>query len=110
MAREGKLDPVIGRDKEIERVIQILVRRRKNNPVLLGDPGVGKTAIVEGLAQRLANRQVPDPLLNKRVVARLRDEELRLRAKLENLKAKWKQEMSANRPKVTEEDPFSGGC
>ncbi len=69
MAREGKLDPVIGREKEIERVIQILVRRRKNNPVLLGDPGVGKTAIVEGLAQRIAYKQVPDPLLNKRVVA-----------------------------------------
>lgn len=69
MAREGKLDPVIGREREIERVIQILVRRRKNNPVLLGDPGVGKTAIVEGLAQRIANRQVPDPLQSKRVVA-----------------------------------------
>lgn len=69
MAREGKLDPVIGRDREIERVIQILVRRRKNNPVLLGDPGVGKTAIVEGLAQRIAERRVPEPLLNKRIVA-----------------------------------------
>jgi len=69
LAREGKLDPVIGRDREIERVIQILARRRKNNPVLIGEPGVGKTAIVEGLAQRIADRTVPEPLLGKRIVA-----------------------------------------
>jgi len=69
LAREGKLDPVVGRDREIERVIQILARRRKNNPVLIGEPGVGKTAIVEGLAQRIADRTVPEPLLGKRIVA-----------------------------------------
>ncbi len=69
LAREGKLDPVVGREKEIERVIQILARRRKNNPVLIGEPGVGKTSIVEGLAQRIADKQVPEPLLGKRVVA-----------------------------------------
>jgi len=68
MAREGKLDPVIGREKEIERVIQILSRRTKNNPCLIGEPGVGKTAIAEGLAQRIAEGDVPDILRDKRVV------------------------------------------
>ncbi|MCS6783010.1 MAG: ATP-dependent Clp protease ATP-binding subunit [Gloeomargarita sp. SKYBB_i_bin120] len=68
LAAEGKLDPVVGREKEIERVIQILGRRTKNNPVLIGEPGVGKTAIAEGLAQRIANRDVPDILEDKRVV------------------------------------------
>ena len=68
MAAEGKLDPVVGRQKEIERVIQILGRRTKNNPVLIGEPGVGKTAIAEGLAQRIAQNDIPDILEEKRVV------------------------------------------
>src|SRR5205814_4387582 len=69
LARRGKLDPVIGRDEEIRRVIQVLSRRTKNNPVLIGEPGVGKTSIVEGLARRVVEGDVPEGLKGKRVIS-----------------------------------------
>src|SRR6185437_16079595 len=69
MARQGKIDPVIGRDEEIRRTMQVLSRRTKNNPVLIGEPGVGKTAIVEGLAIRMLNGDVPAVLQNKKIIA-----------------------------------------
>ena len=69
LAKDGKIDPVIGREKEIERVIQILSRRTKNNPCLIGEPGVGKTAIAEGLALKIVKGEVPELLNDKKIVA-----------------------------------------
>ena len=68
LAKQGKLDPIIGRGREIERLIQILCRRKKNNPALIGEPGVGKTAIIEGLAQKIVQKKIPELLMNKRVI------------------------------------------
>ena len=69
MAMEGKLDPIIGRDKEIHRICQVLSRRKKNNPIILGDPGVGKTALVEAIAQRIVDKKVARTLFNKRIIS-----------------------------------------
>ena len=69
MARNGKLDPVIGRDEEIRRTMQVIARRTKNNPILIGEPGVGKTAIAEGLALRIVNGDVPETLKHKRLLS-----------------------------------------
>jgi ATP-dependent Clp protease ATP-binding subunit ClpC len=68
LAAQGKLDPVVGRQKEVERMIQILGRRTKNNPILIGEPGVGKTALAEGLARRIVNNDIPDRLQGKQVL------------------------------------------
>src|SRR3954471_16786002 len=101
-ARAGKLDPVIGRGKEIERVIQILSRRTKNNPALIGEPGVGKTAIVEGLAQRIATGDVPETLMGKRL----------LTLDIGSLVAgtKYRGEFEERLKKIIEEVKNSGNC
>jgi len=102
LARSGKLDPIIGRAQEIERVIQILSRRTKNNPALIGEPGVGKTAIVEGLAQRVADGEVPEVLQGKRIVA----------LDIGSLVAgtKYRGEFEERMKKVIEEEKASGNC
>jgi ATP-dependent Clp protease ATP-binding subunit ClpC len=102
MARSGKLDPVVGREREIERVIQILSRRTKNNPVLIGEPGVGKTAIVEGLAHRIVAGDVPDTLLGKRM--------LTLDIGLLVAGTKYRGEFEERLKKVIEEIKSSGNC
>ena len=101
-ARANKLDPVIGRDKEIQRVIQILSRRTKNNPVLMGEPGVGKTAIVEALAQRIASGDIPEPLQGKRMVT------LDMGALVAG--TKYRGEFEERLKKVIEEIKSSGNC
>ena len=102
MARAGKIDPIIGREKEIERVIQILSRRTKNNPALIGEPGVGKTAIAEGLARRIVSGDVPDTLANKRLVT----------LDIGSLVAgtKYRGEFEERLKKVVEEIKLSGDC
>ena len=102
MARAGKIDPIIGREKEIERVIQILSRRTKNNPALIGEPGIGKTAIAEGLARRIVSGDVPDTLANKRLVT----------LDIGSLVAgtKYRGEFEERLKKVVEEIKLSGDC
>ncbi|MBN1855885.1 MAG: ATP-dependent Clp protease ATP-binding subunit [Dehalococcoidia bacterium] len=102
LARAGKLDPIIGRTKEIERVIQVLSRRTKNNPALIGEPGVGKTAIVEGLAQRVIEGEVPEVLQGKRIVA------LDIGALVAG--TKYRGEFEERMKKVIEEEKAAGNC
>ncbi len=102
LARAGKLDPIIGRNSEIERVIQILSRRTKNNPALIGEPGVGKTAIVEGLAQRIVDGEVPEALQGKRIVA------LDIGALVAG--TKYRGEFEERMKKVIEEEKSAGNC